>query len=81
MGDGTIFLSQRNRDVLPCITPKLQHVHFATTTTIGSPPPVSLEIHQLDSLQQPKLGADWAHQVLYSPRNIGVVAGERFFES
>ncbi|MED6216053.1 hypothetical protein PIB30_004084 [Stylosanthes scabra] len=42
------------------------------------PPFVSLEIHQLDSLQQPKLGAEWAHLVLHSPRNIGAVAGDLF---
>ncbi|MED6216896.1 hypothetical protein PIB30_012357 [Stylosanthes scabra] len=41
-----------------------------------SSPPVCLEIHRLDSLQQPKLGADWAHPVLYSPQNIGTVAGD-----
>ncbi|MED6147685.1 hypothetical protein PIB30_046070 [Stylosanthes scabra] len=46
------------------------------TCTQVLPPPVSLEIHRLDSLQQPKLGADWAHLVLHSPRNIGAVAGD-----
>ncbi|MED6131638.1 hypothetical protein PIB30_011489 [Stylosanthes scabra] len=37
-----------------------------------SPTPVSLEIHQLDSLRQPKLGADWAHLVMYLPWNNSV---------
>ncbi|MED6143947.1 hypothetical protein PIB30_010612 [Stylosanthes scabra] len=45
------------------------------------PLPVSLKIHRLDSLRQPKFGADWAHQVLHSPRNIGAVAGDRSYES
>ncbi|MED6193885.1 hypothetical protein PIB30_023407 [Stylosanthes scabra] len=43
-----------------------------------SPQPVSLEIHLFDSLRQPNLGANWAHLVPYSPRNIGAVAGDRF---
>ncbi|MED6135237.1 hypothetical protein PIB30_044452 [Stylosanthes scabra] len=51
----------------------LHHRHYRF-----SPPPVSLEIHQLDSLQQPKLVADWAHLVLHSPRNIGAIVGDLF---
>ncbi|MED6107745.1 hypothetical protein PIB30_017011 [Stylosanthes scabra] len=71
-------------DVLPCTTPKPQDVHFPTITTTGisraykypmgtqvlpPPPPVSLEVQRLDSLQQPTLRANWAYMVLFSPRN------------
>ncbi|MED6158793.1 hypothetical protein PIB30_035997 [Stylosanthes scabra] len=59
----------------------LHHHHYRYTCAYKYPistqvlpphPPtalVSLEIRQLDSLQQPKLGADWAQLVLHSPRN------------
>ncbi|MED6131923.1 hypothetical protein PIB30_014635 [Stylosanthes scabra] len=65
--------------------PVTRKAHMKSWMTLGpspgfSPPPISVETHQLDSSRQPKLGVDWAHLVLYSPRNIGAVAGKSISE-